>query len=184
MIAERNSVPAPAAISGLRRWLVLAGPDLVILTAFTLVFLVLLLIYGADLHLKEGAIILPACMAVGLGIVTFVVGERATYRQRLREVLRDWAPFIALNLVYENLRMYTGLIRPVPIDGWLDRADRALFGGVAPVLWMKHVQTPVLTDFMSLAYGLYFILPLCIIGLLYWRRRRADFRELALALVL
>ena len=163
--------------------LVAVGPDLVMVGVFSVVFLGMLIAYGAKVDLVESTVILPSLMAAVILAISFFVGARKTFGARARGVLRDWLPFIFLNFLYENLRQYTGVIRQVPIDPLLDRADRALFG-VSPTLWMKHVQRPLLTDFMSFSYDLYFVLPLAIVGLLYWRRRRDDFRELALALVL
>ncbi len=159
------------------------GPDILLLALFSALLLVLGLIFRAGIHLKEGAILLPSALALGFFAVAFVT-SRGNLREKVREILRDWLPFVGLNFVYQNLRMYTGLIRPVPIDPALDRADRALFGGTSPTLWMGHVQTPILTDLMALAYGLYFILPLTLIALLYFRHRREDLRELQLAIVM
>ena len=191
MSAEPELLPSseatarsPAPLPVWRSLLVTLGPDVIVLLVFSLVFAALAIVYRVGLDLKKGPIIISAVFAAGLIGIAYFVGDRSTFRARAREVLRDWAPFIALNLIYENLRLYTGLIRTVPIDPELDAADRWLFGGVSPTLWMKHVQTPLLTDFMAFAYGLYFFLPLSIVALIYWRRRRHDFRELALALVL
>jgi membrane-associated phospholipid phosphatase len=51
-------------------------------------------------------------------------------------------------------------------------------------VWLSKYQTPLLTDYMSLAYGLYFITPMFLATFLSLRGRRADFREMCTAVVL
>lgn len=174
---------SPAPPSALRRLLVNLGPDLVILFGFSLVLLALSLVYKAQLAYRDGSVVMPAIALVVILIVTYLFGPRQTFLQRARWVLRDWLPFLLLTLVYESLRMYTGIIRTVPIDPALDVLDRQIFG-VSPTLWMQRLYHPLLTDYMAFAYMLYFIMPLALIFLLYWKKRREDFRELALAIVL
>lgn len=171
--------------SRLHRIAMRLGPDLIVLGFFTLVFIALAIGFHAKLALNRSTVILPLLftLVITAGAAISAAGDPARRRQRIREVLRDWAPFVALNFVYENLRMYTGLIRSVPIDPALDRLDRALFG-VSPTLWMQKIQSPLVTDLMTVAYNLYFSMPLFLIALLYWRKRRQDFRELVLALTL
>ena len=109
-VTAHPPVPLPAW----RSLLVMLGPDVLALLVFSLVFAVLAVIYRVGLDLKKGPIILSAIFAGGLIVISYFVGDRATFRTRALEVLRDWAPFIALNLIYENLRLYTGLSRQVP----------------------------------------------------------------------
>lgn len=178
--APRPPLPPPSVV---RRLLVKLGPDLVILCGFSLMLLLLFAIYRVRLAYRDGSVVLPAIALVVILVATFLFGPRATFFTRARGVVRDWLPFMLLTMVYESLRNYTGVIRTVPIDPLLDDLDRKIFG-VSPTLWFQQLYHPLLTDYMSFAYTLYFIMPLAIILLLYWRKRRQDFRELALALVI
>ncbi len=184
---EAIAVAAPAATlpppSTVRRLLVKLGPDLVILLGFSLVLVALSIVYRAQLSYRDGSVVLPALSLLAILVITFLFGPRKTFVERARAVVRDWLPFMLLTMVYESLRTYTGLIRHVPIDPTLDQLDRQIFG-VSPTLWFQKLYHPLLTDYMAFAYVLYFAMPLAIIFLLYWRRRREDFRELALSLVL
>lgn len=182
--AAAAPVAEPAPNHRWRRLLIALGPDLTMLFAFTFVLVVLSMFYHAGIAYRDGSILLAAGALVVILGITFFVGSRATFRTRAKGVIRDWLPFLLLTVVYENLRMYTGVIRSVPIDPSLDALDRQMFGGVSPTLWVQRLYHPLMTDYMSFAYGMYFIMPLAIILLLYWKKRKEDFRELALALVL
>jgi membrane-associated phospholipid phosphatase len=86
-------------------------------------------------------------------------------------------------VIFENLHNFTGLIRKVPIDDQLYRLDVKLFG-VEPSVWAGQFVHPLLTDWFSFTYGLYFILPMILAVAIAMRGRRQDFRELASAVVL
>lgn len=55
-------------------------------------------------------------------------------------------------------------------DGWLIAADRRLFRGVDPTVWLQTFVRPWLTDVMYLAYCAYFFVPL-VLAWFVWRRR-------------
>src|SRR5262249_37919252 len=92
-----ESLELASAPPAWQRLLLAAGPDMLICVLFAAILLTLAAVYGAQLHLKEGAILLPSGMALGLIAVAYVVGERRTFPLRARQVLRDWLPFIAAN---------------------------------------------------------------------------------------
>ena len=62
---------------------------------------------------------------------------------------------------FESMETYTGAIRKAGIDEALYRMDLRLFG-VEPTVWAGRFSHPLLTDWMSLAYGLYFVLPMVV----------------------
>lgn len=165
-----------------KRALLRLEPHGAIVLVFSLVWIVLGARFGVRLDYTDGTILLPLALVAAL-MASSVVSRRALLG-RARQLLVDWLPFIAATFVYENLRRFTAVLRHRPIDAWLERADRALFGGTSPTLWMSRIQTPLLTDYMAFAYGLYFALPLALVALLYLRARRRDFVELSSALVL
>jgi membrane-associated phospholipid phosphatase len=169
------------------------GPDFTFFLFFVALFITLGFIYGASFHIWEGSIF------IGAGAAAFLIGSRFLYRARsilvgepgaraafgvaAREILRDWGPLILVTVVFENLHNFTGVIRKVPIDDQLYALDVKLFG-VEPTVWAGRFADPILTDWFSFAYGLYFILPMILAVALGMRNRRADFRELATSVVL
>jgi len=165
-----------------KRALLRLEPHGAIVLVFSVVWIGLCARFGVQMRFTDGTILLP--LALLLALVLAGALTRHAMFGRARRLLVDWLPFVAANFVYENLRRFTAVLRQRPIDPWLERADRALFAGTSPTLWMSRVQTPLLTDYMAFAYNLYFALPLTIVALLYLRARRRDFVELSSALVL
>jgi membrane-associated phospholipid phosphatase len=169
-------------MSLLKRVLVFLQPHGTILAVFACVWAALCARHGVRLRWTDGTVVLPALFVVALLLASAVSGR--AWGGRMRGVLHDWLPFVGASVVYESLREFTGVLRQAPIDAALERADRWLFLGTSPTLWMSRVQTPLLTDYFALAYNLYFILPFFLVVLLYLRGRRRDYVELASALVL
>jgi len=176
------------------RTLAWLGPDIVALIIFTLVWLGMVIVYGGKIHIVEGSILLPTYILILFVLIAFVghlksksLGSKhhpqESFGKRVKRIVRDWLPVIFLVMVYETLRDYTGLIRPDYIDDTLYRLDVAIFG-VEPVLWIQKFIHPFLTDYFTLMYILYIVLPLGLAAILYRARRYHDFRETALGCVL
>ncbi len=169
------------------------GPDYTFLIFFMGIFITLGFIYGASFKIWEGSIL------IGIGAAVFVILTRLTYDWRgiwsgepgartrfwtaTREILRDWGALILVTVVFENLHNFTGRIRSIPIDDQLFALDVRIFG-IEPTVWAGRFANPILTDYFSFTYGLYFILPMILCVALGARRRRDDFRELATCVVL
>jgi membrane-associated phospholipid phosphatase len=184
----------PASTTGRsHRLLARLGPDLFLLFFFSALFLGLAIAFGASWNFWEMSIVLPAIVAGGILAVTVLAnlgrlrrGDAAGRQhvvRRLREVARDWAPFIGLIIVYEHLWMYTGLVRHDRFDATMMVWDQRLFG-VEPTIWISRFVTPWATNFFAIAYNLYFPMPLFLVTVLAVRGRREDFRELTSAIVL
>jgi len=186
------SPPGPSPVA---RALAFLGPDFSLFLLFLTIFVALGLSYGAHFHLAgEGSIAIAGGLGGGLVALRFLYrarsivfdegDARAEFFDAARRILRDWGPMILLVVLFENLHAYTGLIREHPIDDSLYKLDVAIFG-VEPSVWVgKHLSTPLLTDWFTIAYGLYFILPMTLAFALSMRGRRFDFRELATSVVL
>jgi membrane-associated phospholipid phosphatase len=182
---------APAA--WWRRALGRVGLDLLALGLFSVGLVALTVVYGGRWRLFEGSVIWPSLVLVAIVAVSFAArwrglsardpAVRREVRRRALATVRDWLPLILLVFVYENLRAFTGLIRPHPIDLQLYALDVRLFG-VEPVLWAQRFANPWLTDYFAFAYCLYFIVPLTLATTLYVRGRDDDFRELMLGVIL
>jgi membrane-associated phospholipid phosphatase len=169
------------------------GPDFGMVAAFTAALAVLVVAYGGSYKWQEGPILISAGIALGLVVARFVwrapsilwnrPGARADFQRAAVTILRDWGPVILIMWLFQSLETYTGLIRETSIDDYLYRADVWLFG-VEPTVWLSARATPLLTDWMALAYGSYFIVPMILATMLSIRGRREDFREMTTALVL
>jgi membrane-associated phospholipid phosphatase len=85
--------------------------------------------------------------------------------------------------MFESLEPYTGVIRKDVFDRQLYELDLRVFG-VEPTVWAGKLHHPLLTDWMSITYGLYFITPMVLATMLSIRGRRADFTEMVTATVI
>jgi len=176
-----------------KRTLAWIGPDFGLVIGFTIVLGALVVAYGGSFRWKEGPIVISAGIAVGLvaarfawrapAIVGNAPGARAEFSRAARGVLRDWGPLIAIMWLFQSLETYTGVIRQTSIDHVLYELDLAIFG-TEPTVWLSKHSTPLLTDYMALAYGLYFITPMILATMLSVRGRREDFRLMSTAVVL
>jgi membrane-associated phospholipid phosphatase len=189
---DTDAVPvsAPTRIRRVMAWL---GPDFGMVAAFTVALAILVVAYGGSYKWQEGPILISAAIAVILVAARFVwrapsivmnrPGARAEFHRATVTILRDWGPVIMIMWLFQSLETYTGVIRTTSIDTYLYRADLWLFG-VEPTVWLSKYSTPLLTDYMALAYGSYFIVPMILATMLSLRGRREDFREMMTALVI
>jgi len=169
------------------------GPDLVLLGLFLLTLGALVRAYGASFKWVEGPIVISAGIMIGLVVLSAVrhlpaalagqPGARAAIVATARTTARDWAPFVGLMWAFQCMETYTGVVRKTTIDDALYRMDLAWFG-VEPTVWAGRLFHPLLTDWMALAYGLYFIMPMVLGTALSLRGRREDFREMSSAVVI
>jgi len=184
---------APDVGGRVRRTLAWIGPDFGLVIGFTVVLGALVVAYGGSFRWQEGPIVISAGIAVGLvaarfawrapAIVGDAPGARAEFSRAAAGVLRDWGPLIAIMWLFQSLETYTGVIRQSSIDHVLYDLDLAIFG-TEPSVWLSKHSTPLLTDYMALAYGLYFITPMILATMLSVRGRREDFRLMSTAVVL
>ncbi len=169
------------------------GIDYLALIIFFSIFLVLFISYSGTIKATDGSVVWPSVVLIVIVISRIIAqrsrlatGDRETRREVIREsliIVRDWLPIILLILVYENLRLLTGRIRPDNIDAYLYSADVSLFG-VEPTIWAQQFANRWLTDYFAFSYMLYFFLPLILATTLYIRKKREDFRELMLGVLM
>jgi membrane-associated phospholipid phosphatase len=97
---------------------------------------------------------------------------------RLGRVILDWLPYAVALLLYDRTRgLADDLGRPVLVGG-LARADRLLFGGTVPTVWLQgHLRQDGAVAWWealpTLVYVTHFFLPLLIPALLWLRDRDA-----------
>ena len=197
MIEPQSSLPLPIPeeqpLGPGKRVLARLGLDYPIFFFFLAIYIGLGIYFGAKFKVWEGSIFLAIGAAAFLIFGRFVYraraimgnepGARAAFNQAAREILRDWGALILVTVIFENLHNFTGLIRKIPIDDQLYHLDLKVFG-VEPCVWIGRFANPLLTDWFSFTYGLYFILPMILAVALGMRGRRHDFRELASGVVL
>jgi len=86
---------------------------------------------------------------------------RGSFGRTLR-VMRDWYPQAVFLFCFEELGALEHLIQGGWCDAWMLGFDRWLTG-VNPTVWLQQHVSPILTDFMQMAYLSYFFL-LTILG--------------------
>jgi membrane-associated phospholipid phosphatase len=74
---------------------------------------------------------------------------------RTLRVMRDWYPQALFLFCFEELGALAHLIRGGWCDSWMLGFDRWLTG-VNPTVWLQRFVSPLLTDFMQMAYLSYF----------------------------
>ncbi|MEO6953500.1 MAG: phosphatase PAP2 family protein [Polyangia bacterium] len=186
---------APTRSSGLRRALSTIGPNFTLATFFVLGLFVVVLTYGGSIRYKEGPIILSLGIMMGILILRVIWGvpallrgtpaAAAELRAAMLRTIYDWGPLIIVVWMFESLGAYTGIIRADTVyDQQMYDADVWLCG-IEPSLWMgKHLFSPLLVDWFSVTYGLYFITPMVLATILSLRGRRGDFTEMVTAVVI
>ena len=175
----------------LRRLLTAIGPD-GLLTGLALAGLgVLCASMGGRLRLVVDGLAPVIVLGALLGVTALArfplllerhPGDRRRFLAMQVHAVRTWAPFVLLYVCYRALRGTMNLIVSHGVEDKLKAIDEALLG-VSPSWWMQRFASPWLTELMSYAYALMFVLPLVILGLLYMRDRKRDFREMALAVL-
>jgi membrane-associated phospholipid phosphatase len=192
-VLSLDTVVAASRPHGLFRAAAALGPDFGLAVLFLAVLSALVAGFGASFVWNKGPILVAGGILVFLVVVAFVRRAPAIVRgapdawgdfgAAARRVTRDWAPFTIIMWAFESMETYTGVIRKTGIDEALYRMDLRLFG-VEPTVWVGRLSHPLLTDWMSLTYGLYFILPMIVASALSLRGRRHDLRELSTAVIL
>lgn len=89
--------------------------------------------------------------------------------------LNDFSPILFVILTYQSLGNLIQYLWP-DIDPYLIRIDFSIFG-VHPTVWLERWITPWLTDLLSLAYLSYYFLPVILIVMLYFKKRRREFDQ-------
>jgi membrane-associated phospholipid phosphatase len=125
-----------------------------------------LIALGLGLHLKTHAGLRP----------------RELFREATHSVggaVRDWLPPTLMVVAY---RLVGGLAQSVnrDADPVLAALDRKIFG-VDPVEWLDRVIQWPFSEWFTFAYASYFLFIPLLLGLLYARKDRTAFHELALA---
>lgn len=169
-----------------------AGIDLLFVFFMALLLVVILATQGTSLRIAQASVVAPIGMMgfllltrSGLWVYRHFKNQNGTLSpsQVFLQTLRDWLPFILIDFIYENLHDLSRHFSTHDIAGIMMKWDIRIFG-VEPTLWSQKFFHPLVTDYMTFAYALYFILPLILMYFLSYRNLRADLREVILALSL
>ncbi|MFC1598138.1 phosphatase PAP2 family protein [Patescibacteria group bacterium] len=123
------------------------------------------------------------CKLVGAIFVIFL-GLRLIFNKNFKEALsfrvilafiRDWIPLFIFIAVYDNLHDITRLINPYDFDALFIAIDKFLFFGYDPTLLFEKLICPAATEWLSLAYGLYFFFFPVTLGVLYFLNKKREF---------
>lgn len=85
-------------------------------------------------------------------------------------------PVVSILAVFESLERVVHSINPRDIDPLLIRLDYMLFGGY-PTVMMENMMSPLLTDFLQLAYTSYYFLPITLGVVLMKKNKNANFEH-------
>ncbi len=165
----------------LRRTAAWLGPDYSFFALFASVLVACMLIFPIHIVWRTYTVELSFLTAASMILVRFLArapsilanraGARAAFFSSSKRILGDWGPIFLIALVFANLETYTGLIRQDTIEQHLYDFDIAVFG-VEPTVWLSSFNIPLLTDWMSVAYGLYIATPMFLATALYLRAMR------------
>lgn len=158
-----------------------AGPDLLLSLAMTGILVSTVIFAGGQIRYFQASLGLPVgIMLVLMAHRTILKYVREDYNPNRLIILRDWLPFLFVTFIYENLHDLSKHFYSHDIAPLLYQWDISIFG-VEPTIWAQKLYSPLLTDYMALAYAAYFFLPLFIMFFLSQEDRRFEFRGMALA---
>jgi membrane-associated phospholipid phosphatase len=98
-------------------------------------------------------------------LLVLQAGVAAGRGRGLPRIIAAFFPLVSVLGIYDSLRFIPEL-NPGDRDDLLIWIDRAVLGGDAS-LWLERISTPWLTDFLQLAYLVYYVLPFVLLGTLY-----------------
>jgi len=124
-------------------------------------------------QLSEAPLLLALHIAAAI-VIVWASGrsDRASW------YFRYWYPLPLVGACYKEMAILIPAVRSSSADQWLADLDFSIWHA-HPTVWLERFQTPVLTDFLQIAYTL-FVPAVLLVPWLLWRRRRlAEFRYCA-----
>ncbi|MEU0495246.1 phosphatase PAP2 family protein [Mycobacterium sp. NPDC006124] len=114
-----------------------------------------------------------------LYIVTGLAAASIGQGRRVLYVVRDWLPFALVLVAYDFSRGAATLIGRPTMWHWQADADRWLFSGVMPTVWLqerlKMFDPPGWEVVLSTVYMSFFVLPYAVAAVL-WLRNREEWK--------
>lgn len=122
-------------------------------------------------------------LAAVLLLVPLLARWEKPARCRWARLLRDWYPILLTPLFYKQLTYLIPYLHPRDYDPVLLLLDRKLFG-LDPTVWLEHLTTPWLTEYLQIVYSTFYFLPLLVGIPIYRRRPRVHFQVAIFAVLL
>ena len=97
--------------------------------------------------------------------------------------VRWWYPALLIPFIFSELQHLVHPINPIDIDAQLMAIDYALLG-VHPTVWFERFTVPWVTEYMQLAYVMFYFLPFILCAPLYRQGQFLAFRVSLCALLL
>jgi len=120
---------------------------------------------------------------IGVVAAALVATARSHPHSRLGRWAHDFFPIAGVLATFNLSGPVIAVTNPARWDAALSNWDRALFGAL-PALWLGALGRPAwLTDAASILYCSYYVIPVAMGVALYRADRRAEFEEMAFAVV-
>ena len=161
-------------------WVRAVGIDLVFLFGMVVILVFALIACGGKIRWFQASLGLPVGLMV-VAIAYRMYKPKVARLVHVREVIRDWFPFLMIDFIYENLHDLAGLVMHMDIALILSKMDILMFG-VEPTIWVGKLYHPLVVDIMAIFYALYFAFALVLMLILTVMHRRWAFRRIAMAL--
>jgi membrane-associated phospholipid phosphatase len=101
----------------------------------------------------------------------------------LLDFLREIMPFILCLLIYTNMHDMVHFVNPNDVDNDLIRIDDYLFGTQPSLALQAYISKP-LTDYMSFSYSMFFVYPMLLPALLYFKGDYENFRKALVSIII
>lgn len=106
-----------------------------------------------------------------------------TGQNKISAAFLDWAAVVGLIFIYGNLRDVSALYQGLNITPYLSRFEDVVLG-ISPTIYVSKFLDPIITDFFTVIYGLYLIVPLMLATYVYFRIGRKYFIPIKLSLII
>lgn len=102
------------------------------------------------------------------------IDKKLSERFSLLKIVRFWYPMLLILFVFKEIYILVSPINPYDIDLALIKIDFWMFG-VNPTQWSFQFANPLLTEFMQIIYGLYYLVIPAYGIEVYMKKRYKDF---------
>lgn len=154
-------------------------PEEVLLVLFTLALAGVMV--GARQWMRFEYHTVYCFLCLGL-IVTWMIWRVEGSGGRALRFVRDFVPFVACVLIYENLHEFLSVLPLVDRTPWALWADLWLFGSL-PAYWFERWISDTMTGVMVAFYSTYYVAAPLMAVVFYKRSQEVAFRNLMLAVV-
>ncbi len=149
---EKRSTGEPLIAFRLREILNMADLSLL---AVLIIYTTLALVFYSHVPKASANILLNAVIA--LLIIALAIGDRL-HGGTIFRIARRYYPIPIIYLMYQQVHAYVPVVHPVLYDDVLISWDRAIFG-LNPTQWLQQFSHPMLTEYLQLAYTVFYFLP-------------------------